>query len=56
MAVIISKCKGEGQGSCTRCEEKGLWNRQWMSMLYIVEGTEGCYCSKCLKEIIDASN
>ena len=51
MAVKITKCEGEGQGSCTRCEEKGFWNRHWISMLYKVEGMEGCYCSKCLKEL-----
>ena len=55
MTVKISKCEGEGQVSCTRCEEKGFWNRHWMSMLYKVEGMEGCYCLKCLKEIIDGS-
>ena len=53
MAVIITKCQGEGQGSCTGCSKKGIWNRHWMSMLYEVQGIKGCYCSKCIKEIKD---
>lgn len=51
MALKITRCEGEGQGSCTRCDEKGIWNRHWMSMLVEIEGMEGCYCSKCLKEL-----
>lgn len=26
----ITKCKGEGQGSCKGCDNKGIWNRNWM--------------------------
>ena len=47
----ITKCKGEGQGSCKRCSDKGKWNRTWMCFLYKIEGYEGCYCSDCVKEI-----
>lgn len=51
MSMEIKKCKGEGQGICTGCENKGKWNRVWTSMLYKVEGMEGTYCSDCLEEI-----
>ena len=47
----ITKCKGEGQGSCKRCSDKGKWNRTWMCFLYKIEGYEGCYCADCVKEI-----
>lgn len=47
----IVQCKGEGQGSCKRCNDYGIWNRHWMSMLYKIEGYEGCYCSYCVQEI-----
>lgn len=51
MTMKITQCKGEGQGSCARCDSKGIWNRHWCSMLYKIEGLEGTYCSKCVKEI-----
>jgi hypothetical protein len=47
----ITKCTGEGQGSCKRCSDNGKWNRSWMVFLYKIEGLEGCYCSDCVKEI-----
>lgn len=47
----ITKCTGEGQGSCKRCSDKGKWNRVWSCFLYKIEGYEGCYCSDCVKEI-----
>ena len=47
----IIQCTGEGQGSCKRCLEKGIWNRKWMCFLYEIEGYEGCYCSDCVEEI-----
>lgn len=47
----VTKCKGEGQGSCKRCSDKGKWNRMWMCFLYKIEGYEGCYCADCVKEI-----
>jgi len=47
----VIPCTGEGQGSCKRCEDKGIWNRTWMCFLYRIEGLEGCYCEKCVKEI-----
>jgi hypothetical protein len=49
----ITKCTGEGQGSCKRCSDKGKWNRTWMCFLYKIEGYEGCYCSGCVKELQD---
>ena len=47
----ITQCKGEGQGSCKRCNDQGIWNRHWMSLLYKIEGYDGCYCIYCIKEI-----
>lgn len=47
----VTQCKGDGQGSCKRCSDKGKWNRTWMCFLYKIEGYEGCYCSDCVKEI-----
>ena len=49
--IKITKCTGEGLGSCKRCSEKGKWNRMWMCCWYKIEGYEGCYCSDCVKEI-----
>ena len=49
--IKITKCTGEGQGSCKRCSEKGKWNIMWTCFLYEIEGYEGCYCSDCVKEI-----
>ena len=49
----ITKCKGEGQGSCKRCSDNGIWNIHWMCSLYKIEGLEGCYCEKCVKEMGD---
>lgn len=46
-------CKENGLGSCKRCDDKGIWNRHWMCFLYKIEGYEGCYCDKCIKEIMD---
>lgn len=50
--VKITRCRGEGQGSCKRCNDKGIWNRNWMCFLYRIEGREGCYCEKRVKEIM----
>ena len=50
--VKITRCRGEGQGSCKRCNDNGIWNRNWMCFLYRIEGREGCYCEKCVKEIM----
>lgn len=47
----ITKCKGEGQGSCSLCDEHGIYNRIWMTFLYRIEGYKGCYCEKCVNEI-----
>lgn len=50
--IKITQCKGEGQGSCKRCNDKGVWNREWMCFLYKIEGLEGCYCRECVDEIM----
>lgn len=47
----VTRCKGEGLGSCKRCTDNGKWNRNWMCFLYHIEGYKGCYCSDCVKEI-----
>lgn len=47
----VTKCKGEGQGSCKRCSDNGKWNRMWMCFLYEIQGMDGCYCFDCVKEI-----
>jgi hypothetical protein len=49
--MIVTKCKGEGHGSCRRCTDNGKWNIAWMCFLYKIEGYEGCYCRECVKEI-----
>lgn len=41
----IQKCKGEGQGKCSKC---GQIN--WMCFLYEVPGLEGCYCRNCIEK------
>lgn len=51
-SLKVTQCKGEGQGSCKRCNDYGIWNRQWMCFLYEIEGYEGCYCSECVKRIV----
>lgn len=47
----ITRAKGEGQGQCRLCEQRGKWNRHWMCFLYKIEGKEGVYCSDCMNEI-----
>lgn len=47
----ITQCKGEGIGSCKRCEDYGMDSRNWMCFLYKIEGLDGCYCEYCVKEI-----
>ena len=39
-SLKVTQCKGEGQGSCKRCNDYGIWNRQWMCFLYEIEGYE----------------
>lgn len=51
--IKVTNCKGNGQGSCKRCSERGIWNRKWMCFLYKIEGYEGCYCLDCMKEIME---
>ena len=48
----ITKCTGEGQGSCKRCTDNGKWNRNWMCFLNKIEGYDGCYCNDCTAAII----
>ena len=55
-SLKVTQCKGEGQGSCKRCNDYGIWNRQWMCFLYEIEGYEGCYCSYCAEEIMDGES
>lgn len=45
----MEKCSGDGQGTCKRCKDMGIWNRNWMSFLYKVEKYEGIYCYDCAK-------
>lgn len=47
----ITRCQGNGQGSCKRCEQEGRWNRVWTTMLHEIEGYEFVYCSDCVKKI-----
>lgn len=48
----ITKCTGEGHGSCKRCTDNRRWNRVWMCFLNKIEGYEGCYCDNCTKELV----
>lgn len=48
----VIQCTGNGQGSCKRCTENGIWNRNWMCFLYEIENLDGCYCSNCVSEIL----
>ena len=48
---IVKQCSGDGQGSCKRCQEKGIWNKLWMCFLYKIDGLDGCYCENCVKEL-----
>ena len=54
----ITKCTGEGHGSCKRCtmHDNGKWNRTWMCFLNEIEGYDGCYCNDCTKEILIISH
>ena len=54
--MTITKCQGEGQGTCRRCADKGKWNRSWMCFLYKIEGIEGCYCRNCVAEIAEGQD
>ena len=39
----VIRCKGEGQGSCRKCTESGIWNRTWMDFLYKINGMDGFF-------------
>ena len=45
----ITKCVGEGQAECKRCAEIKGFNRNWVSMMYKIDGYDGCYCSDCVE-------
>lgn len=49
--MVYEQCKSEGQGSCKRCLDNGIWNSAWMCFLYKIKGMEGCYCINCVREI-----
>jgi len=49
----VTRCSGEGQGSCMLCSSRGIWNRSWMCFLYQVDGYDGIYCSNCVKELLN---
>lgn len=56
MSRKVTRCSGEGQGSCTRCIKQGIWNRTWMCFLNKIEGLEGTYCDKCTRIILNNSD
>lgn len=49
--MIVTKCQGEGHGSCKRCLDNGKWNMMWACFLYKIEGLDGVYCSECIEAI-----
>jgi hypothetical protein len=52
----ITRCTGNGQGSCTGCEKEKGWNRVWMSMLFKIDGFDGLFCADCVRKIKDKVN
>jgi hypothetical protein len=52
----VTRCIGEGLGTCKRCYELKGWNRIWYSFLFKIEGYNGCYCSDCVKAIQKENN
>lgn len=48
----IKTCVANGQGSCKRCSEKGVFNSSPRYFLYEIEGIEGIYCLDCVKEVL----
>lgn len=55
-SLKVTKCKGEGQGSCKMCTDNGKWNRSWVCFLSKIEGYEGCYCSDCVNKIVQTNS
>lgn len=51
MKLNFKHCEGGGFKPCKRCADNGKWNNNWMAVMFTIEGYEGCYCYKCLKEI-----
>ena len=45
---------GNGQGSCYGCEQKGKWNRNWITFLYEYDGE--LWCEDCLIEKLNKEN
>lgn len=54
--IKATQCQGNGQGECKRCKELKGWGLNWTSFLYRIEGYEGQYCWKCVKEIEKEQN
>lgn len=54
--VKMRQCEGNGLGTCTLCNRKGIWNRRWMCFLYKIDGMDGCYCYDCANEILAKIN
>lgn len=46
----VTKCEGNGQGSCKRCLDNGKCNLMWMCFLYHIEGYEGSIVMIVLKK------
>ena len=51
----VTRCKGEGQGSCKMCTDNGKYGRFWMCFLFEIEGYEGCYCPDCARKIVQGN-
>lgn len=49
--MTVTRCEGHGLGSCKGCLDKGLWNRNWIDLMYKIEGREGIYCSEGVKKL-----
>lgn len=50
--VKVYGCIGEGQGECKRCALVRGFNRNWLCMLYKIDGYNGLYCSDCMRFIV----
>ena len=50
---MIRNAEGNGLSSCRMCNRKGIWNRHWSSMMYVVDGLPDRYCYDCAKKLED---
>lgn len=50
----IKRGTGNGQSSCYGCEQKGKWNRNWITFLYEYDGE--LWCEDCLIEKLNKEN